>query len=89
MQRYMIKMPHTHLCVIGLYFHGGSIIENKEIKGISHLLEHLIFRRLDCLPQEDLYHELNKIGFNLHDFTSDELIGFYIQTTSEKADKAI
>ena len=84
MKKYFIPMHHTHSCVAGLYFHGGNIIENTENKGISHLLEHMIFRRLDTLKMKELYRNLNRQGFNLRGFTNEKMIGFYIQTPLEK-----
>lgn len=67
MKKYFIPMQHTHSCVAGLYFHGGNIVENRENRGISHLLEHMIFRRLDTLKMKELYRNLNRQRFDLPD----------------------
>ena len=88
MEKYFIPMQHTHSCVAGLYFHGGNIVENGENRGISHLLEHMIFRRLDTLKMKELYRNLNRRGFNLRGFTNEKMIGFYIQTPPEKINDA-
>lgn len=88
MNKYIVNMKYLHSCVVGLYFHGGSLIENKNTSGISHLLEHLIFRRLESMKIKELYNKLNEIGFTLHGFTSEKLIGFYIQTTPERVEEA-
>ena len=88
MKKYFIPMHHTHSCVAGLYFHGGNIVENRENRGISHLLEHMIFRRLDTLKMKQLYRNLNRQGFNLRGFTNEKMIGFYIQTPPEKINDA-
>ena len=84
MEKYFIPMRHTHSCVAGLYFHGGNIVENRKNRGISHLLEHMVFRRLDTLKMKQLYRNLNRQGFNLRGFTNEKMIGFYIQTPPEK-----
>ncbi|MDO5591035.1 MAG: insulinase family protein [Lachnospiraceae bacterium] len=88
MKKYIVNMAHLHSCVVGLYFHGGSLIEDKNTAGISHLLEHLIFRRLESMEMCSLYAKLNKMGCTLHGFTSEKMIGFYIQTSPEKAEAA-
>ena len=88
MEKYFIPVQHTHSCVAGLYFHGGNIVENRENRGISHLLEHMIFRRLDTLKMKELYRNLNRQGFNLRGFTNEKMIGFYIQTPPEKINDA-
>ena len=84
MEKYFIPMRHTHSCVARLYFHGGNIVENRKNRGISHLLEHMVFRRLDTLKMKQLYRNLNRQGFNLRGFTNEKMIGFYIQTPPEK-----
>ena len=54
MKKYFIPMQHTHSCLAGLYFHGVNIVENRENRGISHLLELMIFRRLDKQKMTEL-----------------------------------
>lgn len=76
-----MNMPHTHSCVAGLYFHGGNIVEDDEIRGISHLLEHMVFRRCDSVKMNELYRELNRIGVTLHGITNECFIGFYAQAS--------
>lgn len=86
MEKYFEKMPHMHSCVAGLYFHGGSLIESEDVRGISHFLEHLIFRNLDSMSMRELYRRLNKLGVTLHGFTNQQMIGFYAQSSPEKVD---
>lgn len=62
MKKYFIPMQHTHFCVAGLYFYGGNIVENRENRGISHLLEHMIFRRLDTAEDEGALPESEQAG---------------------------
>lgn len=83
MERYFIKLPHLKSCAIGLYFHGGTSVEEKETRGMSHLLEHLVFRKLSTLKNYELYQRLNKMGVDLHGFTEHEMIGFDAYTSPE------
>lgn len=89
MKKYFMDMPHTHSCVAGLYFCGGNIIEDNDVKGISHLLEHMFFRRCDSVKMRELYRELNEMGVTLHGITKEYLIGFYAQASPDNINRVI
>ena len=57
-----VKNAHLHKINIGFYFKAGVIYENKQINGITHLLEHLFFRKLGNMKQKELYYNINKMG---------------------------
>ncbi|MCO8193721.1 pitrilysin family protein [Anaerofustis sp. NSJ-163] len=65
----------SNICV-GFCFYGGVIYENNKVRGISHLLEHLFFRRLNNFSQRELYKNLNKIGVSLKGVTYKDHIKF-------------
>lgn len=71
--------PSVHAAAIGFYFHAGPVYEEKNVGGISHLLEHLCYRRLHDLPQAELYRQLNLIGATMRGSTYRQYIGFQIQ----------
>lgn len=58
MKRYFVQLPHLKSCAIGLYFHGGTCMEEKEHRGISHLLEHLMFRKMSEMKNVELYQRI-------------------------------
>ncbi len=73
---YIYKMPDVHSVNIRLCFKGGSLYENEENGGISHLIEHLHFRGLGKMRQKDLYKRLNRMGCFLHRVTYREFVMF-------------
>lgn len=55
---------NLHSISIGLYFKAGLLYE-EGLYGISHLIEHLFFRRLHDLEQKELYYLMESIGGSL------------------------
>lgn len=70
------RQPGLHSACVGLYFRAGILYESKAKNGISHLLEHLFFRRLDDLSQRQLYYAMEAIGCTLRAKTYCNFIGF-------------
>ena len=58
-------MMNTHSVTIGLYVRSGTIYENNCNNGITHLLEHMHFRELSNMSQDELYYNMESIGSTL------------------------
>lgn len=69
-------MLNTHSVTIGLYIKSGIAYEAKEEVGITHLLEHLHFRRLGNMSQEELYYKMESIGSGLRCNTHADFLRF-------------
>lgn len=69
-------MPNTHSITVGLYIRAGSKYESFEENGITHFLEHLHFRRLGDLSQQDLYYNMESIGGTLRAQTGRDYLKF-------------
>ncbi len=68
----------------------GSKYEKKEINGISHLLEHLLFKGTKKKPTPiDIIEPLDRVGGVYNAFTSEEYTGYYAKTSSEYFDLAL
>lgn len=64
---------------LSLNIRAGVFTENAENNGITHLLEHLHFRRLGNVTQEKLYYDMDIIGGNLYGETYREMLRFKIK----------
>ncbi|HTK33431.1 MAG TPA: pitrilysin family protein [Candidatus Paceibacterota bacterium] len=59
----------------------GSKYEDKQTNGLSHFLEHMLFKGTPRRPQAtDVSHELDSIGAQYNAFTSNEYTGYYVKT---------
>ena len=55
----------SDISTIGIWVKSGSIYENKENNGVSHYLEHIIFRGNDTYPQSRLEEITDLYGINI------------------------
>lgn len=60
----------------------GSVYERRNIKGISHFVEHLIFKSTAKRTQKEIVQEIESVGGLLNAFTSYEVTGFYAKIPS-------
>lgn len=81
-------MPNTHSVTIGLYIKAGAGY-TEPLHGITHLLEHLHFRQLDDITQDELYYRMESIGSTLRAATYRDLLKFSMKFAPNYFDKAI
>ena len=62
------------------YVPAGSIYEKKGIRGISHLLEHMLMKRTKNLSNKELYGKMTEIGGITNAGTVKDLTYYYINT---------
>jgi len=65
----------------------GSKYETKDIGGISHFLEHMVFKGTPRRPSAiDISRELDGLGAHYNAFTSQEFTGYYAKAASRHLD---
>jgi predicted Zn-dependent peptidase len=79
----------VHSLCIGIWVKAGSRYENPDISGISHFLEHMLFKGTDRRSAEDIAMEIDSLGGELNAFTSSEYTLFYIKVLDEYMEKAV
>lgn len=63
----------------------GSRLESKKLNGVSHFVEHLMFKGTSRRPNTaDISKELDGIGAEFNAFTGKEYTGYYITADSKK-----
>jgi predicted Zn-dependent peptidase len=68
----------------------GSRYETRKINGVSHFVEHLLFKGTKKRPTSlDISKELDGIGAEFNAFTSKDHTGYYIKANYEKAELAL
>lgn len=75
---YALPSPHLHSFALSLYVRGGSLFEAKEACGISHFIEHLIFRSINRYMDGALYKTLDRLGLSVEGITYREFLQFTI-----------
>jgi len=84
-----VPMESTKTVTIFVLVGTGSRYEDRRINGISHFLEHMMFKGTEKRPEPmEIAERLDEIGAEYNAFTSHEYTGYYIKANYEKFDLA-
>ncbi len=83
------RMPQVRSVSMGVWLSTGSRDEAPEVNGISHFVEHLVFKGTKSRSAKQLAREVDTIGGNLDAFTGKENICFNIKVLDENIDPAL
>ena len=67
----------------GVMVKTGSVNENEENNGISHFIEHTVFKGTDKRSAFDISDHIDRIGAQINAFTSKEITCYYTKSTAE------
>jgi predicted Zn-dependent peptidase len=70
------SMPHVRSVSVGIWIGTGSRRESAEQNGISHFIEHMVFKGTTSRSAEDIARSVDSVGGNLDAFTAKELVCF-------------
>jgi predicted Zn-dependent peptidase len=76
-------MPHVRSVSLGIWIGSGSRVETNEQNGISHFIEHMVFKGTSNRSAEDIARSVDSIGGGLDAFTSKELVSFNTKVLDE------
>jgi predicted Zn-dependent peptidase len=83
-------MPDFESVAVSYYVQTGSRDEpDPSIAGVSHFLEHMVFKGTQTLDWQQITLEFNKIGAELNAFTSHEATVYYARVLGEYLDRAV
>jgi predicted Zn-dependent peptidase len=71
------SMPNVRSATLGIFAEVGSSEEPRERRGISHLLEHMLFKGTTRRSARRIAEEMDAVGGNLNAATDKELTVFY------------
>ena len=77
------EMEHIRSASIGIWVKSGSRDEDKQWNGISHFVEHMVFKGTQHRTAEDIARQVDSIGGNLDAFTAKECTSFSIKVLDE------
>ena len=83
------RMEHVRSVSMGVWVKTGSRDELPEINGVSHFVEHMVFKGTKSRSAQKIAREVDAIGGNLDAFTSKETICFNIKVLDEHVPKAL
>jgi predicted Zn-dependent peptidase len=83
------SMPHVRSVSVGVWLTRGSRHEPEAQSGMSHFVEHMLFKGTETRSAEDIAQEVDSIGGQLDAFTSKEYAGYYIKVLDEHVPRAL
>jgi predicted Zn-dependent peptidase len=83
------QMDHIRSASIGIWLQTGSRDEEPEWNGISHFIEHMVFKGTKHRTAEEIARQVDSIGGNMDAFTAKECICFNVKVLDEHIPTAL
>jgi len=85
----MEAIPYLHSVAVGIFVNVGSRDESEALGGVSHLLEHMLFKGTARRSARDIAETFEGIGGQLNAYTSREYTCYYARCLDENLDLAM
>src|SRR5215813_10363196 len=82
------RMPHVRSVSVGIWIATGSREETPQETGISHFIEHMVFKGTENRSAEEIARSVDSIGGGLDAFTSKELVSYNVKVLDEHLPRA-
>ena len=81
--------PDAHSTAIGLFVKTGSRDEDPTVNGVSHFLEHMMFKGSSKYTWEDVNRIFDELGAKYNAYTSQEMTAYYANVLPEFTERAV
>ncbi len=75
--------PEAHTSAVGFFVNTGTRDEERALMGVSHFLEHMVFKGSARRCAQDVNREFDELGADYNAFTGHEATVFYAQVLPE------
>lgn len=82
-------MPQVKSVTAGFFIQAGGMTETAEQNGISHFVEHMLFKGTERRSACQLVQAIDRTGGTLNAFTSDEYTCVYVKTLDRQIETAV
>jgi len=80
------KIPYVRSVSVGIWVKTGSRNESRQNNGISHFIEHMLFKGTEKRSAKEIAESIDNIGGQLNAFTGKECTCFYAKTLDTHID---
>src|SRR3954465_8679223 len=81
--------PDSPSLALGLFLNPGARDEDPKINGVSHFLEHMMFKGSEKYTWEDVNRIFDEMGARYNAFTTQEMTAYYANVLPEFTERAI
>lgn len=82
-------IPTVKSVAVGVWIKTGVITENSSNNGISHFIEHMLFKGTDNRSAKEIAETVDGVGGHINAFTSREYTCYYMKVLDENLELAI
>jgi len=82
------RMAHVRSVTVGIWIGTGSREEQPEQSGLTHFIEHMVFKGTKNRSAEQIARSVDSIGGGLDAFTSKELVSYNVKVLDEHLPEA-
>ena len=82
------EMPQVRTAAVGVWVKTGSRVEPAEVNGISHFIEHMVFKGTERRTAQEIASEADALGGHLDAFTAKEMVAFTMKVLDQRLPEA-
>ena len=83
----METIPHVQSAAIGIWVKTGAVNETSKYAGVSHYIEHMMFKGTENRNAREIAADIDKIGGQMNAFTSKESTCYYVKVLKDNFEK--
>lgn len=83
------EIPHVRSCTVGLWLNAGSRWESPKANGVSHFIEHLVFKGTKSRTAKKIAEEIDGVGGYLNAVTTKDYTCYYAKVPDKYVGLAI
>ncbi len=84
-----VERPQTETVSLGIWVNTGSAYETEDINGISHFVEHMVFKGTEKRSSLQISEDIENVGGQTNAYTSREFTAFYAKMLKNDLELAI
>lgn len=78
----MEELDHVKSAAFGIWVKNGAVDEWQQVSGISHFIEHMMFKGTQTRSAKKIAEDVDRIGGQMNAFTGKEATCYYVKTIS-------
>lgn len=82
------QIPYVQSTAIGIWVRTGAVDESEKYAGISHFIEHMMFKGTARRSARQIAEDIDRIGGQINAFTGKESTCYYVKAVSSSYKKA-
>lgn len=81
------QIPYVESVAIGIWVKAGAVNETAKYAGVSHYIEHMMFKGTEKRSARDIAADIDKIGGQMNAFTGKEATCYYVKVLKDSFEK--